>query len=130
MSLRVSIASSTHYDSGWRFDYGNSSTNGRAVGTGTMETTYFGTSTVWGRGNGAGPWIMADMEAGLFSGYDAKQNVADPTHGRVDRMTEFVDADAFIVVAIDRQTQEIFLAEAGHPEPAGAATTMLALSSS
>ena len=63
-----------HYDSGCCFDYGNSSTNGRAVGTGTMETTYYGTSTAWGRGNGEGPWIMSDMEAGLFSGYDAKLN--------------------------------------------------------
>ena len=63
-----------HYDSGCCFDYGNSSTNGRAVGTGTMETTYYGTSTAWGRGNGDGPWIMSDMEAGLFSGYGAKQN--------------------------------------------------------
>ena len=63
-----------HYDSGCCFDYGNSSTNGRAVGTGTMETTYYGTSTAWGRGNGDGPWIMADMEAGLFSGFDAKLN--------------------------------------------------------
>jgi hypothetical protein len=73
------VVDGTHYDSGCCFDYGNSSTNGRAVGTGTMETTYFGTSTNWGRGSGPGPWIMADMEAGLFSGYDAKQNVADPT---------------------------------------------------
>ncbi len=73
------VIDGTHYDSGCCFDYGNSSTNGRAVGTGTMETTYFGTSTNWGRGNGNGPWIMADMEAGLFSGYDAKQNAADPT---------------------------------------------------
>lgn len=63
-----------HYDSGCCFDYGNSSTNGKAVGTGTMETTYFGTSTAWGRGNGEGPWIMSDMEAGLFSGYNVKQN--------------------------------------------------------
>ena len=63
-----------HFDSGCCFDYGNSSTNGRAVGTGTMETTYFGTSTAWGRGNGEGPWIMSDMEAGLFSGYGAKEN--------------------------------------------------------
>ncbi len=63
-----------HFDSGCCFDYGNSSTNGRAVGTGTMETTYYGTSTAWGRGNGEGPWIMSDMEAGLFSGYGAKQN--------------------------------------------------------
>ena len=68
------VIDGTHYDSGCCFDYGNSSTNGRAVGTGTMETTYYGTSTAWGRGNGEGPWIMSDMEAGLFSGYDPKQN--------------------------------------------------------
>ena len=63
-----------HYDSGCCFDYGNSSTNGKAVGTGTMETTYYGISTAWGRGNGEGPWIMSDMEAGLFSGYNHKEN--------------------------------------------------------
>jgi len=68
------VIDGTHYDSGCCFDYGNSSTNGRAVGTGTMETTYYGTATAWGRGNGEGPWIMSDMEAGLFSGYNAKQN--------------------------------------------------------
>jgi hypothetical protein len=63
-----------HYDSGCCFDYGNSSTNGRAVGTGTMETTYYGTATAWGSGNGPGPWIMTDLEAGLFTGYNAKKN--------------------------------------------------------
>ena len=68
------VIDGNHYDSGCCFDYGNSSTNGKAVGTGTMETTYYGTSTAWGRGNGDGPWIMSDMEAGLFSGYDPKQN--------------------------------------------------------
>ena len=73
------VIDGTHYDNGCCFDYGNSSRNGRAVGTGTMETTYFGTSTAWGRGAGTGPWIMSDMEAGLFSGYDAKQNAADPS---------------------------------------------------
>lgn len=68
------VINGKHYDSGCCFDYGNSSTNGRAVGTGTMETTYYGISTAWGSGNGEGPWIMADMEAGLFSGYNAKKN--------------------------------------------------------
>ena len=74
-----SVVDGTHYDSGCCFDYGNASTNGRAVGAGTMETTYFGDSTVWGRGSGPGPWIMADMEAGLFSGQGAHQNPGDPT---------------------------------------------------
>jgi non-reducing end alpha-L-arabinofuranosidase len=68
------VINGKHFDSGCCFDYGNSSTNSRAVGTGTMETTYYGTSTAWGSGNGTGPWIMADMEAGLFSGYNAKKN--------------------------------------------------------
>ena len=69
----------THFDSGCCFNYGNTSTNSRAVGRGTMETVYFGTATAWGSGEGTGPWIMSDMEAGLFSGYDAKLNIANPT---------------------------------------------------
>ena len=85
------VIDGTHYDSGCCFDYGKASTNGRAVGTGTMETTYFGTSTAWGRGDGPGPWIMSDMEAGLFSGYDAKQNAADPT----------VDSWRFVTAVVD-----------------------------
>ena len=85
------VVDGTHYDSGCCFDYGNSSTNGRAVGTGTMETTYFGTATAWGSGNGPGPWIMADMEAGLFSGYNAKQNAGDPT----------IDSWRFVTAVVD-----------------------------
>ena len=73
------VCDGTHFDSGCCFNYGNTSTNSRAVGRGTMETVYFGTATAWGSGSGPGPWIMSDMEAGLFSGYDAKQNIANPT---------------------------------------------------
>jgi hypothetical protein len=73
------VCDGTHFDSGCCFNYGNTSTNSRAVGRGTMETVYFGTATAWGSGSGPGPWIMSDMEAGLFSGYDAKQNKANPT---------------------------------------------------
>ncbi len=68
-----------HFDSGCCFNYGNTSTNSRAVGRGTMNTVYFGTSTAWGSGDGPGPWIMSDMEAGLFSGYNVKQNPENPT---------------------------------------------------
>jgi hypothetical protein len=86
------VIDGTHFDSGCCFDYGNASTNGRAVGTGTMETTYFGTATAWGSGAGPGPWIMADMEAGLFSGYNAKQNTGDPTIDSWRFVTAVVDA--------------------------------------
>jgi hypothetical protein len=73
------VCDGTHFNSGCCFNYGNTSTNSRAVGRGTMETVYFGTATAWGSGSGPGPWIMSDMEAGLFSGYNAKQNITDPT---------------------------------------------------
>lgn len=74
-----SVVDGTHYSNGCCFNYGNASTNGLAVGTGTMESVYFGTSTGWGSGSGKGPWIMSDMEAGLFSGYNAGVNEGSPT---------------------------------------------------
>lgn len=73
------VLDGTHFSSGCCFNYGNTSTNGRAVGTGTMSTVYYGTATAWGKGEGEGPWIMSDMEAGLFSGYETKENAANPT---------------------------------------------------
>jgi hypothetical protein len=85
------VIDGTHYDSGCCFDYGNSSANGRAVGTGTMETVYFGTATAWGSGEGDGPWIMADFEAGLFTGYNAKRNPGSPTINSWRFVTAVVD---------------------------------------
>ncbi|MBU3822222.1 lamin tail domain-containing protein [Flavobacteriaceae bacterium XHP0103] len=73
------VLDGTHYSSGCCFNYGNTSTSSRAVGTGTMSTVYYGTATAWGKGEGEGPWIMSDMEAGLFSGYETKENAANPT---------------------------------------------------
>ena len=33
-----------------------------------MEAVYFGNSNGWGRGAGDGPWVMADLENGLWAG--------------------------------------------------------------
>jgi len=73
------VVDGRHFSNGCCFNYGNASTNGLAVGTGTMESVYFGTSTIWGSGAGTGPWIMSDMEAGLFSGYNVRVNQGDPS---------------------------------------------------
>lgn len=73
------VVDGKHFSNGCCFNYGNASTNGLAVGTGTMESVYFGTSSGWGRGAGNGPWIMSDMEAGLFSGYNAGLNEGSPS---------------------------------------------------
>ncbi|WP_410813194.1 alpha-L-arabinofuranosidase B [Micromonospora sp. 067-2] len=69
----------THYNNGCCFDYGNAETNSRDNGNGTMETIYFGNNTVWGYGAGPGPWVMADLENGLFSGYERRYNANNPT---------------------------------------------------
>jgi hypothetical protein len=44
-----------------------------------MEAIYFGNIRVWGYGTGNGPWVMADLENGLFSGVNAGYNANDPT---------------------------------------------------
>jgi hypothetical protein len=73
------VLDGTHSNNGCCFDYGNAETNNDDDGAGAMEAIYFGTETAWGRGSGNGPWIMADMENGLFSGSAAGLNSADPT---------------------------------------------------
>ena len=62
------VTSGTHVNSGCCFDYGNAETNNSDNGSGTMEAIYMGTCTSWGHGSGSGPWVMADLENGLFAG--------------------------------------------------------------
>ena len=62
------VVSGNHYNGGCCFDYGNAETNNLDTGAGSMESVYFGNSSGWGRGQGPGPWIMADLENGLFAG--------------------------------------------------------------
>jgi hypothetical protein len=73
------VVDGTHYNAGCCFDYGNAETNSRDNGNGTMEAIYFGNIKVWGFGSGNGPWVMADLENGLFSGVNPGLNSADPT---------------------------------------------------
>ena len=73
------IFDGTHFNGGCCFDYGNAETNNDDDGAGTMEAIYFGNIKVWGFGSGNGPWIMADMENGLYSGSNGGLNSNDPT---------------------------------------------------
>ncbi len=53
------------------FDYGNSELDGIDDGNATMEAVYFGSDTQFGpSGGGSGPWVGADIENGLFYGYE------------------------------------------------------------
>ncbi|KAH7393463.1 Arabinosidase B [Cadophora sp. MPI-SDFR-AT-0126] len=73
------VLDGTHYNDACCFDYGNAETNSRDTGNGHMEAIYYGDNTVWGSGAGSGPWVMADLENGLFSGQGTKNNPGDPT---------------------------------------------------
>jgi non-reducing end alpha-L-arabinofuranosidase len=62
------VASGKHVSDQCCFDYGNACRNDSAGPNGTLETIYFGTCTWWGGGNGSGPWVMGDLENGLYAG--------------------------------------------------------------
>jgi len=62
------VTSAKYYNGSCCFDYGNAETTNNDDGNGTMEAIYFGDATNWGKGAGAGPWVMADLENGLFAG--------------------------------------------------------------
>lgn len=73
------IFDGTHYNGGCCFDYGNAETSNNDTGNGHMEAIYFGNIKVWGFGSGPGPWVMADLENGLYSGVNAGLNSGDQT---------------------------------------------------
>ncbi|GAA0698518.1 alpha-L-arabinofuranosidase B [Kitasatospora atroaurantiaca] len=73
------IFDGTHFNDGCCFDYGNAETNSLDTGNGHMEALYFGNNKAWGSGSGNGPWVMADLENGLFSGVNRGFNAGDPS---------------------------------------------------
>ena len=60
------VTSGTHFNNRCCFDYGNAETNNLDNGNGHMDAIYFGTLCWFSPCNGAGPWVMADLENGLF----------------------------------------------------------------
>ena len=82
------VLDGTHYNDACCYDYGNAETSNTDTGNGHMEAIYFGNNTVWGTGACNGPWIMADLENGLFSGQSISNNPSDPSIS-----SRFVTAD-------------------------------------
>lgn len=60
------VMSGTHFNNRCCFDYGNAETNNLNNGNGHMDAIYFGTLCWFSPCNGSGPWVMADLENGLF----------------------------------------------------------------
>ena len=61
------VASGLHYNSECCFDYGNAEINNDDDGRGTMEAVNIGTHNDRNSGVGSGPWILADLEDGMWS---------------------------------------------------------------
>jgi hypothetical protein len=62
------VTSGTHYNNKCCFDYGNAETNNRDNGNGHMDAVNFGAWCQFPPCSGSGPWVLADMENGLFAG--------------------------------------------------------------
>jgi hypothetical protein len=80
------------YNGGCCFDYGNMETTSRDDSEGTMEAVYFGTCTIWGKGAGNGPWVMGDLENGLWAGNASPYNNNMPVTSKY--VTGMVKGDA------------------------------------
>ncbi|KAK3674155.1 hypothetical protein LTR78_006002 [Recurvomyces mirabilis] len=73
------VLDGTHYNNKCCFDYGNAETDNNDDGAAAMEAIYFGNEPGYGSGAGSGPWLLADLENGVFSTNSATQNTNDPT---------------------------------------------------
>jgi hypothetical protein len=72
------ITSGTHVNGACCFDYGNAETNNQDTGNGHMDALNFGTECWFQPCHGAGPWVQADLENGLFqSSAGGSQNTAN-----------------------------------------------------
>jgi hypothetical protein len=60
------VTSGTHFNGGCCFDYGNAETNNQAGGDGFMNAINFGNECWFAPCFGSGPWVQADLEAGLY----------------------------------------------------------------
>jgi hypothetical protein len=87
------------------FDYGNAETDSRDDGNGTMEAVYFGGGVVWGTGSPGGhnngPWVMGDLENGLYAGWENNQdqNISTNTPLRLAFITAAMVGDSCTGVA-------------------------------
>jgi hypothetical protein len=73
------VVDGKYYNGRCCFDYGNVQTTGNDDGNATMETLNFSTIPDWSSGSGSGPWIMADLENGVYAGALTKGPVASNT---------------------------------------------------
>ncbi len=100
------VTSGKHYGSGCCFDYGNGETGRMYVAGPSMDAVNFSNCTIWGTGTGAGPWVMADLEGGLYAKGGSGQSTADPTmsYSYVTAMEKNTGTGTFALKGADATT--------------------------
>ena len=66
------VTAGKHFNSGCCFDYGNAEINDKDTGAGSMEAVYWGNHSRH-PGAGNGPWVMVDLENGVWAGNNPKR---------------------------------------------------------
>jgi hypothetical protein len=61
------VTDGTYYNGSCCFDFGNALMEPKAGANGSMDAIYFGSCDWWDTGAGDGPWIMADLESGVYN---------------------------------------------------------------
>jgi non-reducing end alpha-L-arabinofuranosidase len=93
------VSSQLNLVNGCCFDYGNAETDAHDDGNGAAEAVSFGDGVVWGTGSPGGhnngPWVMADLENGLYAGWENNQdqNISTNTPLRLNFVTAVVVGD-------------------------------------
>jgi cysteine-rich repeat protein len=72
------VVAGDFYNTGCCFDYGNMERDSQDRGEGAAEAIYFGANTIWGKGAGQGPWVMGDLENGLWPGDTSQYQKNEP----------------------------------------------------
>jgi hypothetical protein len=71
------VTSGKHVSDGCCFDYGNAAPDNKAGVNGSMEALYVGTISAYSSGDGTGPWVMADLENGVYAGQIRGKNASN-----------------------------------------------------
>jgi hypothetical protein len=62
------VANGRYHSQGCCFEYGNVEKSSGDIREGTAETVYFGRYEINNKGDGDGPWVMADLAGGMWAG--------------------------------------------------------------
>ena len=115
------VSSQRDLVNGCCFDYGNAETTANNDQEGAMEAVYLGQGVIWGTGVQGGPWVMADLENGLYAGWENGQdrNISSALPLKHDFVTAVVVGDT-----ADKNGGKGRFALYGGDATAGALTTM------